>query len=296
MTDLSIRRILFPTDLSACAEGAFTHAAWLADRFGATLYDFHVRETPGFPPLDWVDDLVVSAEDVAADLGLPLAPEAEPLRPIDLVHEEREGSDVAAAILRYAADLPADLIVMGTHGRSGVARARLGSIAEAVVRHARCPVLTVRPDASGGASAFREILVALDTADPIPPEAAWAARLARAYHARLHLLSVVAPSLLHPQASEASRRAHLGLGRLEGQLGSEGVPAVVSRVREGDPAAVIAETAEEIGADLIVVGSHGREGVRRALLGSVSETVIRHAPCPVFVARRQGEGSAAKIE
>ncbi len=285
MTYQPIRRILFPTDLSDCAESAYTHAAWLADRFGATLYVLHVREDPGFPPPDWAQDIEVTTGDVAEDLGLPLAPEADPLDVVDVVYDEVKASDVAAAILHRASVLPADLVVMGTHGRSGLGRALLGSVAESVMRHARCPVLTVRPGAGGEPLAFQQFLVAMETTDPVPPEAMWGARLARAYRARLDLLRVVPLTMLHPGASEAGRRAHHDLRVLEEKLLADGVQAA-SRVAEGDPAEVIARTAGEIRADMVVLGSHGREGVRRAILGSVSEAVIRIAPCPVFVARR----------
>ncbi|MEL6615625.1 MAG: universal stress protein [Bacteroidota bacterium] len=288
MTETPIRRILFPTDLSDCAEGAFSHAAFLAERFGASLHVLHVREHPGFPPPDWTDALRITPEDIANDLGLPLAPEADAVDLVEMEHLETEASDVAAAILHQAAALDADLIVMGTHGRSGIERAVLGSVAESVVRHARCPVFTVRPTgdrASGGGWALRRVLVAVETASPPPPQVAWAASLARAYGARVDLLHTVPISLLTPGSTAAARTARHELRALEDTLLASGVRDVVSRVVEGDPADAIVDTARVLGVDLVVVGSHGREGVRRALLGSVSERVIRSAPSPVFVAR-----------
>lgn len=290
MTDLPIRRILFPTDLSECAEGAFSHAAFLAERFGASLHVLHVREDPGFPPSDWTDALHITPEDIAADLRLPVAEEASAYDLVEVQHHEAEAPDVAAAILHQAAALDADLIVMGTHGRSGIERAVLGSVAEAVVRHARCPVFTVRPTGDsaadvGGGWALQRVLVAIETASPPPPQVAWAASLAKAYGARLDLLHTVPISLLTPGETAATRAVRHDLRELEEVLKASGVNDVVSRVVEGDPADAIIDTARVLGVDLVVVGSHGREGVRRALLGSVSERVIRTAPSPVFVAR-----------
>ena len=284
MTAPLVRSILFPTDLSDCAEDAFSHAAFLADRFDATLHVLHVREDPGFPPSDWADSLQITVEDVAEDLGMPLAPEADPLDLIDIEHAEVEASDVASAILHHASGVEADLIVMGTHGRSGLERAVVGSVAESVLRHARCPVFTVGPAPGGVPWALRRVLVAVQETEPMPPQARWAAVLARAYGARIDLLRVVAPSLLAPGASGPARRASHDLRLIEEALVASGVEHVVSRVREGDPAGAILEVAREIGADLIAMGTHGREGVRRAVLGSVCESVVRRAPCPVFVA------------
>ena len=284
MTSPSVRSVLFPTDLSDCAEDAFSHAAFLADRFGATLHVLHVREDPGFPPSDWTDALQITVEDIAADLGMPLAEEADPADLIDIDHAEVEASDVAAAILHHASGVGADLIVMGTHGRNGLERAVMGSVAETVLRHARCPVFTVGPASGGVPWALQRVLVAVQETEPIPPQVVWAARIARAYDARVDLLRVVAPSILAPGASVPARRASHDLRLIEEDLVASGVKHVVSRVLEGDPAATILNVAAEIGADLIAMGTHGREGVRRVVLGSVCESVVRRAPCPVFVA------------
>ncbi|MEM1054821.1 MAG: universal stress protein [Bacteroidota bacterium] len=279
-----IRSILFPTDLSACAEGAFSHAAFLAERFGASLHVLHVRENPNEPPADWFDTLRISPEDIFADLKMPMPEEDRPFGLIEIEDHEVEASDVSAATLHHAATHSADLIVMGTHGRTGIRRAVIGSIAEAVVRRARCPVLTVRPSARGDESALRRILVALEDAHPRPWQVAWGARLAHAYGSHLDLVHIVALSPLHPGPSPAQRRGHRDLRVLEESLEAEGLRAT-SRVVEGEPAHAILDTAARLQPDLLVVGSQGKTGMRRALLGSVSERVIREAPCPVFVSR-----------
>lgn len=279
-----IQTILFPTDFSDCAEGAFSNAAFLAERFGATLHVLHVREDPGFPARDWADDLAITPEDVLSDLRMPTEPQKPNWGLVDLVDHETEAADVAAAILHHAAALRADLIVMGTHGRSGVERTLLGSVAEAVARHAKCPVLTVRPSAGGDESALRRVLVAVEEAAPEPPQVAWAARLAQAYGSHLDLVRVVSPSLLHPGETPAHRNGHRDLRELEERLEATGLE-VSSRVVDGEPGPALLGAAEALAPDLIVVGSHGRTGVRRAILGSVSEQVLRDAPCPVFVAR-----------
>jgi nucleotide-binding universal stress UspA family protein len=169
MTKPDVRRILFPTDFSACAEGAFRHAAWLADRFGAELHVLHVVEDEA-PERAWPDTtgtgaLQISVADVCEDLRLP-PPAPEATFDVGVVEAEVAGHDVPGAVLDYAVDEEADLVVMGTHGRHGWRRGALGSVAEAVARRAPCPVLTLRVDARP--------LVRLSGAGALPvPRADW---------------------------------------------------------------------------------------------------------------------------
>lgn len=281
---MTIQTLLFPTDFSDCAEGAFSHAAFLAERFGATLHVLHVQEDAEADDPNRAEALTISPDDIYGDLRIPAEEQDPSFGLIDLQEHEVAARDVAASILHHASTLGADLIVMGTHGRTGVRRVALGSVAEAVTRHAQCPVLTVRPAAGGDESALRRVMVAVEEAAPEPPQVAWAARLAHAYGSRLDLVRVVAPSLLHPGDTPAHARGHKDLRQLEERLEADGL-TVTSRVVDGDPADALLATAAHLAPDLLVVGSHGRTGVRRVVLGSVSERVLREAPCPVLVAR-----------
>ena len=146
---ITIRRILVPTDFSECALPAVRYAAELADKFAAELVLLHV-----------VSDAVLALPDAvmptpATDLhalteagktGLANLIAAEKLERLNPRPEVRLGSP-AAEIIAAATDLHADLVCIGTHGRGGIARVLLGSVAELVVRQAPCPVLTVRPKA-----------------------------------------------------------------------------------------------------------------------------------------------------
>ena len=148
---ITIRRILVPTDFSECALPAVRYAAELADKFAAELVLLHV-----------VSDAVLALPDAvmptpATDLhalteagktGLANLIAAEKLERLNPRPEVRLGSP-AAEIIAAATDLHADLVCIGTHGRGGIARVLLGSVAESVVRQAPCPVLTVRPKACG---------------------------------------------------------------------------------------------------------------------------------------------------
>jgi nucleotide-binding universal stress UspA family protein len=146
---IAIRRILVPTDFSACATPAVRYAAELSDKFAAELILLHVvpdavlalpdavMPTPA-PPAD------LTALEAAGRDGLANLIAAEGLAARHPRAEVRAGSP-AAEILAAAKDLHADLVCIGTHGRGGLARVLLGSVAEHVVRQSPCPVLTVRP-------------------------------------------------------------------------------------------------------------------------------------------------------
>lgn len=151
---ISIRRILVPTDFSDCASPAVRYGAELAEKFGAELVLLHVVPDAVLALPDAVMPTPVPAAnlDVLTDsgkLGLANLIAAEKLEARNPRAEVRIGSP-AAEVVAAAKDLHADLICIGTHGRGGLSRVLLGSVAEEVVRDAPCPVLTVRPKACGG--------------------------------------------------------------------------------------------------------------------------------------------------
>lgn len=305
---LQIRRILFPTDFSACAEGAFMHAAFLAQRTGAELHVLHVVEEKMEAPTDWVKDLRITPEDLAADLHLPVPSppggngEQKPNDAVPIVDVEERAEKAAPAILQYAEEHDIDLIVMGTHGRRGVRRVLMGSVTEEVVRLSECPVFTVGGhDTCEADWSIRRILAPVDLSDHARRTEHHAAALAEAYGARLDLLFVIDEAMLpvgsfpivgtaHVSPDEAKRRATKALKRHTADL-EKAFPTIGSVgavVRIGRPASDIVDFAGEHDVDLVVVGTHGRSGVQRLLLGSVAEQVIRTAPCPAFAVKSYG--------
>jgi len=189
---LAIQKILFPTDYSPCAEQAFSQAAYLAACYEANLHVLHVTELPLAPPR-----LDITEADVAADLHLPCAepssvgaPEAGDV--VNLEIPPLEGS-VWRAILAYAREQDIDLIVMGTHGRSGAQQLLPGSVAAKVVRLATCPVFTVHQHAEPPSNkSNRRLLIPVDFSEHAHLAVAYARDLAAAYSAELDLLHVIA--------------------------------------------------------------------------------------------------------
>jgi nucleotide-binding universal stress UspA family protein len=305
---LTIHRILFPTDFSDCAEGAFMHAAYLAQRTGAELHVLHVVEEKMDDPGDWIQDLRITPEDLADDLHLPLpvAPDTaasqKPDDAVPIIDAEKRAEKAAPAILTYAESHDVDLIVMGTHGRRGMRRLLMGSVAEEVVRLASCPVFTVGGhEAQSGSWTVQRIVAPVDLSEHSERTARHAAALALAYGAHLDLLFVVDEAALpassfpavgtaHVSPDEAERRGQKALKRyakaLKAAFPEIGEVGTITRV--GRPASEITDFAEAEEFDLVVVGSHGRSGMQRLLMGSVADQIIRTACCPVFTVKSFG--------
>jgi len=147
---IQLKKILVPSDFSDFSKHALRYGCELANRFNAELHLLHVLQDivalvpePGmaFPaPGDYMEEMKQSASRALQDL-----PDDEWVRDIPVVREVRVGTPFLE-IVRYARDTDIDLVVVGTHGRSGLAHVLLGSTAEKVVRKSACPVLTVRPE------------------------------------------------------------------------------------------------------------------------------------------------------
>jgi nucleotide-binding universal stress UspA family protein len=186
---------------------------------------------------------------------------------------------------------------MPTHGRRGLERFLLGSVTERVVRVCDAPVLTVRPDEQAIQYPYREVLVATDGSRPANAALERGIDAAGASGARLHVLSVVDTTSLGMDVYSG-----VELDRLE-EHATEVLEEATAAAREAS-VDVVAETAygssiyrkvhayaEEHDVDLVVVGTHGRTGFDRYLLGSVAEKLVRTSPVPVLTVRGEpGEG------
>lgn len=178
-----------------------------------------------------------------------------------------------------------DLVVMGTHGRTGLGHVVLGSVAENVVRNAPCSVLVTH----GSAMTFKHLLCPTDFSECSRVAVDTAAALARPLNAELTLLHIVDMGEISrslDSVAEIERRSTETLEHLAGELRGKGAVSVTTRSQIGTPETeVVAFLASDPTIDLVVVGSHGRTGIRRAIFGSVAEKIVRQAPCSVFVAR-----------
>lgn len=305
--------ILLPTDFSACADHALTHAAEVADRFEARLHILHVVNE--LDP-DWYG--ITDAQERAVKLRAQIREAAQqrlhamaPDRDIETTVSLQLSFDVADSIREYVDEREIDLVVMGTHGRKGLDRLMLGNVADKMVRHAPCPVMTVREEVpwagAGEDAAFQDVLAPIDFSEYSKSALRTSKVFANAYDARLHLL-FVAEQRMVPTFSDTGipgvgvvemdpeivKNAERALEQLNERVGG---PTVKSRyhVREGTVSEDIVDLAETQGVDLIVMATRGLTGVTRYLLGSNTERVVRVAPCPVL-SIPASEGSTEEAE
>jgi nucleotide-binding universal stress UspA family protein len=193
------------------------------------------------------------------------------------------------------------LIVMGTHGRTGLQRVLLGSTTEGVLRGSHTPVLVLRPGMPPPTDGrlFRRLLVAVDRSDPSDAAAELGGALVRAFGSACIVCTVVDARELEsqaltygydPQPAEAELRADAE-AIVSRALARGGFPTGGAEplVVDGSPGDTVVEVAATRQVDAIVMGSHGRRGLQRLLLGSVAEHVVHHSPVPVFVVRTRSE-------
>jgi nucleotide-binding universal stress UspA family protein len=295
---LSIDHILFPTDFSDGARHAFPQAAVLADWHDATL---HILNVTGRHRHDYKaakEQFPVPNHILSQWLGRSSHTASGPtdgpdLSTLSIVQEQIESATPADTIVAYAADHDIDLVVMGTHGRRGVDRMLFGSVTEEVVRTVPCPTLTVRADADAAPDrALRRLLVPIDFSDASGVAIDHAKEMALTYNAEIDLLHVVnEPTFpaaygddLPPfPTQEVVERVEAQLSTMaHNDIGSAHVQVAV---RTGPPAKGILDHIDETDCDLVVIASHGRTGLDRMLLGSVTERVLRQSSTPVFVVK-----------
>ncbi|MFO8098102.1 MAG: universal stress protein, partial [Salinibacter sp.] len=220
----------------------------------------------------------------------------------------RSNATVDEAVLEYAETEAVDLIVLGTHGRRGMDRFVLGSVAETVLRRAPCPVLTIREGTSRTESEtlIRTVLAPIDFSEASRHALAIADGLASAFEAELHLLFVGEERTV-PTFSDTGLpglgvvkmdpdivdNADEALRHLYERRGGE-APDVSYHVEEGHVASTISSFAADASVDVIVMATRARKGMDRFLVGSTTERVVRSAPCPVLTTRRREEESDAE--
>jgi nucleotide-binding universal stress UspA family protein len=315
-------RILVPLDGSELAERALPLAARLSRAIGGTLILARVTEAPVMPVTEMPDAQevlalpMIEAEHTAAAEYLTRVRQMEAEAGIDVETVVLDGP-VARTILAAAEQQAADLIVISSHGRTGVARWALGSVAEMIARYAPVPVLLVRgpggPHQETREPAPLRMLVPLDGAPLAERAVAPAAQLISALSApatsEVRLLHIITPNLVSrnapPQSAESYAQAEVlnkaseylaaVAARLQAEVGDAARVTITSSVRlAADVAQAIIEIADRGSAgdngemearpvDCLAVATHGRSGLERWALGSVAERVLRASHLPVLI-------------
>jgi nucleotide-binding universal stress UspA family protein len=202
-------------------------------------------------------------------------------------------------ILRNAEEIGADLVVVGSRGLGPLKRALMGSVSESVVRHAHCSVLVVRGQSRDGGYLPGRVLLALDGSRGANRAERSAVEISAATGSVLDIVRVLEAEQYRPypgpeyregweaDLERSKRQVEAFLDERTQSLRDEGVEVGDAHLALGDPDKEIVRFAEDLHADLIVLGSRGLGSLRRALLGSVSDSVVRHAHCPVLVVRQE---------
>lgn len=304
--------ILLPTDGSAHSTAAAEHALALARAFDATVHVLGVADVnraAGLFDAGGVDEAFVErverdAED-AIERTTSLAGAADRLETAVV------RGDPGEVIVDYIDEHGLDAVVMGTHGRRGIRRFIAGSVTEHVVRVAEVPIFTVRrpedadeSDRSTGTAGdlptYERVLVPTDGSDTADRAVDHALGIAAAFDGELHALSVVDVSTVASSSdivpsdtvieslTDRGERAVASVADRADERGVESVTEVV----QGFPGSTILRYVREEEMDIVVMGTHGRTGLGRALLGSTAERIVRRSPVPVCTVPAEGRKEA----
>jgi nucleotide-binding universal stress UspA family protein len=295
------RKILVPLDGSELAEKALEPAISLAEStsgeillFAAAVQDLALaRSRPGLG-MEVIEELARDSRDRLSNYLASLE-KAHADSPVTFELRVEEG-DAAGVIVDTAAGEDVDLIVMSTHGRSGISRWLMGSVTERVLRSAPCPVLVVR-----GETFFKHILITLDGSELSESALEPGLAVAGLLGGSVTLLSVEAPEEVAPYLLTYPDAAMVGLGsdvaeefhqRTDDYLKGVAVSCRETLGRDVDIVSITGMVAPAIldfvelkDIDLVVMATHGRTGLRRWVYGSVTEKVLRKARCALLIVR-----------
>ncbi len=284
-TMLEIKKILVPFDYSEYSKRALQAAWLLAEQVGATVYALHVEI-----PIDGrnIGDAVKQLESQIAPVKETA--DVKPRKASFFYTVEFEFSP-ARAIRKFAKDEDIDLIIMGTHGRRGISRAILGSVASELVQMASQPVLTIRDQPM---ARVENILLPFDFSEPSREALRHAREMANHFGAKLELLHVI-ENVTHPVVYGTGFQSMYEvdpeldeklLNHMEEVFTDSSGPQVevAFTVLPGHVASVITDYAKDRH-DLIVTATHGLSGLSHFLMGSVAEKVVQRSSCPVLVVK-----------
>jgi len=315
MKKLSIQNIVVPTDFSQMSVQAIPLARQLARRFGASIHLAHVHD------FSYTANFVPSASPVVPFSFMPYEHGIEQAILKELESAVRDcgvssarchvlnGTPPFDEICRLAQTIPADLIIMPTHGRTGLKHVFLGSTAERIVQHSSCPVLVTRgssaPSNNGSRSMIRTILVPVDFSGRSREGLRYAISFANEFGAKIILLHATylgyvyssdgtaiydIPALRKAARKKAERQMREIVRSVN--LGSVKFETVFT---EGSPASDICAFAKDNAVDLIITSTHGLTRWKHILIGSIAEQVVRRAPCSILVVPSHPKVRAANL-
>jgi nucleotide-binding universal stress UspA family protein len=295
MTELhpiaKLEKLLLTTDGSEFSEGAVREAIKLAKICSSKLFAVSVIETN--PEFEALAPQIIEKEERGTRDRLENVKSMAAKEGVECEIIARHSELPFQAIIEEAEKNRINMIVMGRHGRTGLRRLLMGSVTAKVVGHSPCNVLVVPKAAE---IRYQKLLVATDGSNYSMAAASEAIGIAKRCGAELLIISVVPSETASPFDIVHTEMQHGMISQKELREGEKNVNdllviakqegiKVEGLIIEGRPYEAIVETAREKGVDLIVMGSHGRTGMERLLMGSVTERVVGHADCAVLIVK-----------
>ena len=308
MKTLNIQNIIVPIDFSKMSVQAIQIAKQLARRFSASIHLAHVRQSnytadfvaPAFMTYEQEGEQTALEElkKVASECGVSPA-----------ACDVLSGAPAFDEICRLGQTIPADLVVMPTHGRTGLKHVFLGSTAERIVQHSSCPVLVTRGSAlqanNGSRFRIKTILVPVDFSNCSREGLRYAITFANEFGAKTILLHATYLGYIYsaegtalydiPSLQKAARKSAERKMRDLVRSVNFGAVKFETAFTDGSPVIDICAFAKDHDVDLIVTSTHGFTGFTHVLIGSTAEQVVRHAPCSVLVVPSHPHVRAANL-
>jgi len=299
---MEIKNILFTTDFSQCGLKGLDHALYLSRENNADLYLLHIIKTHRHDMIEPMQH-VTNAEEIYKQLCKNAVDRLHELvtgkeNGVTIHHEAITGVSVFESILEFIHTKDIDLIVIGTHGRHGVNRLIMGSVAEKIVRLAPCSVLTVRCESGGNLKeTLKTIVVPVDFSEYSRNALKEAVNFANIYNATLHIVHIVEkfdyPSIYKSNEKkpelwneDVKKKTYSEIERLVQEFGGDKSKTKI-HIEKGQPVRDIIRYCKDVNADLVVIATHGLRGIEYLLMGSVSEKVVRYSECPVLTIKNK---------
>jgi nucleotide-binding universal stress UspA family protein len=315
MKALNIQNIIVPIDFSKMSMQAVEIAKQLARRFAASIHLAHVRQ------FNYAADFVAPVPPIVPFSFMTYEQDAEQTALKEL-KKVASGCGISSAtcdvlsgappfdeICRLAQTIPADLVVMSTHGRTGLRHVFLGSTAERIVQHSSCPVLVTRGNAlqanNGSRFRIKTILVPVDFSNCSREGLRYAIAFANEFGAKIILLHATYLGYVYssegtaiydiPGLQKAARKTAERKMRELVRSVNFGAVKFETAFTDGSPVIDICAFAKDHDVDLIITSTHGFTGFTHVLIGSIAEQVVRHAPCSVLVVPSHPHVRAANL-
>jgi nucleotide-binding universal stress UspA family protein len=279
MKNFNIQRVLIPVDFSDTSLLALEHAVFMARLYKAEITLLHVIESISFTSAisHSATDFEASIERSVTEKLTELASRINRESGVKVIGRTEVGR-IYKGIVTVAEEIKADVIVMGTHGVTGVKEFLVGSNAYRVVSEAPCPVISVQSHSSR--LGFHDIILPIDDSLHSRQKVSFAQNIASHYGAVVHILGIMSAA-----DEDFEKKFKLKISQVEGYLKKHNIANTVKLVHGGNLGALTLKYAGDVEADLVVIMTEQEEGPSNLLLGPYAQQIVNHSKLPVMSIR-----------